>query len=205
MDLNAWPTPADVNGKLAATGVAAVADERALAAIAVAVSMLEKVSGYSPFLAGAVRTLYLNPNGRSIELPLPLAIIVAITLNGVAIPDEEWFSGADFDPPFRRLTFAKPLRGARRSLAIAGKPGHSVTLPAEVWDAVRNYAAAILLDESLTTQALSQDKDQIRQENVTYRFIRPKDRVNSALQLRAEALRVFESYVSRGIGGCGCL
>lgn len=202
MNLSQWPSAADVNETLAAHGVSGVTQARAETAVEVAVSTLETISGYAPFLAGAAKTLYLTPQGiASLELPIVLASIESVTLAGVAIPPEEWFDGPDLSPPFRRLTFAKRVSGSRRSLVVVGRPGYAVILPADVWEAVRNYAAAILLDESFSAQSHSLEKDQIRQENVTYRFVRPKDRVNPALQLRAEALRVFEAHAAKGMAG----
>lgn len=202
MNLSQWPSAAEVNETLAAHGVSGVTQARGETAVEVAVSTLETISGFKPFLAGAAKTLYLTPQGiASLELPIVLASIESVTLAGVAIPPEEWFDGPDLSPPFRRLTFAKRISGSRRSLVVVGRPGYAVILPADVWEAVRNYAAATVLEESFAAQSHSVEKDQIRQENVTYRFIRPKDRVNPALRLRAEAIRVFEAHSARGMGG----
>lgn len=180
-----------------------VADE-----ITAAVDQWEKDTRWDPWDEDASTTLYLTPNDQdTIFLPKPFTAITEVK-SGVNVPlsiagtvlteGSAWFPlsviPGDTTKPIYAIRFSSRQSGAVDSISVTGTPGYQATIDQRVWQAVRDLAAALIIEKAQIKAAAALSiagagaLTEIKQENVTLKF--------DGSEMAGTAARLRSSYDS---------
>ncbi|MDI9639708.1 hypothetical protein QPK87_04795 [Kamptonema cortianum] len=198
-----WPTEAEVSSFLGAWGVASLPTGVNLQnEIDAAVGVLEKMSGYSPFLAGQLAQVWeVDGGSRRVDLGHPCVQVTQVKVGGVLVPVSDWFLGPGLDSPFRWVEFKSVVPNGRRSVEISARRGYGDVIPDDVWSAVRDFAAGLVLVIAESIGGIdSREVEEVRQDAVSVRYTTDRDKVAPSRLLRDRALTVFDNYRLLGLG-----
>jgi|GEM_PF-5392481 len=163
IDLTQWPQTDDVQALLTASGLwptdsgqQAAATTEIEAALGSAVVDFEQRTGWAPFLAANTDSTryYAAADDRGLlSLDGGLVAITSLNVNGQAYTQntDYWLRRSNavaVHAPYEQIQFATCRAGALHSaapdrIAITGRWGYTATLPANVWEGVRQGAAAL--------------------------------------------------------------
>lgn len=185
-----WISNTDLTTYLTGLGFTApsgitVADE-----ITAAVDQWERDTRWDPWDEETSTTIYLTPNDQdTIFLPKPFTAItavktgvnVALSIAGTTITKGSgWFPlsliPGDTTKPIYAIRFSSRQSGAVDSISVTGTPGYQATIEQRPWQAVRDLAAALIIEKAQIAAASALSiagagaLTEIRQENVTLKF-----------------------------------
>lgn len=192
MSFDVWPTEEAVGEFLQDCGFSSLPSADIGTLVERAVAELESVVGFSPFLAGDSTTVELIAD-EAIALPMPLASIESVSLGDEEIEFKTCPEGV---VPIRVIRLVEINSG---QVSVTGKVGFGLTIPSDVWHAVRDLAASWVME--IVAQSAGSDIESVKQDSVTikYRTEAMSSRISSMLADRARL--VFARYWSSGMGG----
>lgn len=200
MSKSAWPNVAEVTSRLEGLGVTvipagiSVQDE-----IDAAIACLHRAIGFSPFLAGSETTYdYDAPRSFTLLLGAPF-----FTVTGVKINKSNDYAGDDLTEgidywlkpgvPYGWIDLATRQYGDDQSIEVTGKKGVTDDIPVDLWNAVRDYAAASVLEVAVGTGAvMAGPVSNVRQGAVSVDFGTKSEPLY--VTLRDKSLEVFKAY-----------
>lgn len=192
MAMTEWPSAADVSGFLAGAGYAPILALDLDGLVSRAVGELESTVGFSPFLAGEVADTRQSAVSGTVVLDRLFARVTSVTAGGA----EMGFTACpQAVTPIRRLALADDYTG---EVTVTGKPGFGETIPFDIWYAVRDLAAAFVVEMVAETQ--SEGIESVKQDSVTLKYRQPGGNGFAGL-LMDRAQLVFARYRLVGMGG----
>ncbi len=192
MGMNSWPVAVDVTGFLDDSGFVGLPTVDFGELVDRAVSELESVVGFGPFLAGSLTDFRFDSIGGVVLLDRPFGLI-----SGVELADEsvEFTTCPDGVLPVRKLALADNFSGV---VVVSGRPGFGVEVPADVWYAVRDLAASYVV--AMLDVASSDDVESVKQDSVTVKYRAGISPARFAELLSDRAFVVFGRYRLPGLG-----
>lgn len=167
-----YPATADVRGLFTSADIdMPFTDAQLNIAINASILWWDRITGWSPFLAGTASARLFDPPGtdkglylaslsggkRHLNLHAGLISVTALTVSGTArvLNTDFWLKPADArtkSRPYEMIEFAGPVYGSVNAISINGVWGFSTDVPDDVWLAVL-YSAGVhaLLAQGLKT------------------------------------------------------
>ena len=163
IDLSRWPQPSDVEDVLNAAGLwpTSIAAQTAAAveigiAIPSAVANFERKTGWVPFLSGAAdetRLFDATDERGLLHLEAGIVAVTSVLVAGESyVPNVNCWLRQSNAPahkyPYDQIQFPQGISAVHpgmypNQIAVTGRWGYCAVLPADVWDAVRQGAAAM--------------------------------------------------------------
>jgi hypothetical protein len=192
MGFDAWPTATEVGDFLLDCGYSSLPSADIEGLVDRAVAELESLVGFSPFLAEESSEIELIADG-SVALPQPFAIVEWVKLNEEEI---DWTQCPSGVYPIRVIRLAEGISGP---VSVAGKVGFGLTVPSDVWYAVRDLAASWVIE--MIAQAAGSEIESVKQDSVTVKYRTDALASRMASLLADRARLVFSRYWAAGMGG----
>ncbi|MBA4291359.1 hypothetical protein C0431_00130 [bacterium] len=192
MGMNSWPVGADVTGFLNDSGFADLPTVDFGELVDRAVSELEMMVGFGPFLAGSMAEFRFDSMSGVVLLDRPFGLISGVECGGESVQFTTCPEGV---LPVRKLALADNLSGA---VVVSGRPGFGVEIPADIWYAVRDLAASYVV--AMLEAASNDDVESVKQDSVTIKYRAGISPARFAELLSDRSLVVFGRYRVPGLG-----
>ncbi|MBX3114375.1 MAG: hypothetical protein KF836_07390 [Fimbriimonadaceae bacterium] len=191
MAFDAWPTEALVGEFLLDCGYSSLPSADIAEVVERAVAELESLVGFFPFLADELVEIELAADG-SVALPQPFASIDWVKLDEQEI---EWTACPAGIIPIRVVRLAEGISG---TVSVAGRAGYGLTVPSDVWYAVRDLAASWVIE--MIAQSSTSEIESVKQDSVTVKYRADALSTRMASLLADRARLVFARYWVSGMG-----
>lgn len=192
MAMTEWPSAADVSGFLAGAGYAPIPALDLDGLVSRAVGELESTVGFSPFLAGEEAGFRQSAVSGMVVLDRLFARVSSVTAGGAEMGFNDCPQAVT---PIRRLALEDEYTG---EVTVSGKPGFGETIPFDIWYAVRDLAAAFVVE--VVAETRSGGIESVKQDSVTLKYRQPGDSGFAGLLIERAHL-VFARYRLVGMGG----
>lgn len=203
MAKSAWITPAELTAYLTGLGLSSIPAGITLQdEIDGAVAVFEKILGISPYLAIASDSYdYSPPRSAFLDLGGSFTAITVIktgkslTDAGTAQTEGQDYWLRPFGGPYTSVELSSREYGDPDSIEVTGTKGVTANIAVDLWNGVRDYAAAGVLEMGVATGLVTQGPvSRVKQGGLDVEVGNGSKTAPYYESLRDRSLKVFKSY-----------
>ncbi|MFM9872724.1 MAG: hypothetical protein ACKVQS_04570 [Fimbriimonadaceae bacterium] len=187
-----WPVAADVSGFLSDAGFGSLPSVDFGELVVRAIDDVHSTVGFSPFLAGAEESFESLAIEGVVVIDRPFAEVSEVLVGGESV---EFLTCPQLVTPVRKLVLENGFSGV---VSVVGRAGFGLTVPIDVWYAVRDLAASYVVE--LVDVAAADSVESVKQDSVTIKYRPGGLQVKFAEILADRARLIFARYRFIGMG-----
>ena len=193
MAMSSWPLASDVSSFLADAGFDSLPSVDFGELVDRAVDEVHSTVGFSPFLAGASDDYPVRARDGVVVLDRPFASVTAVSVTGAAV---EFMGCPQGVTPIPKLVLDGEVSG---EAVVTGRVGFGLTVPIDLWYAVRDMAASFMVE--MVGSSREDSVESVKQDTVTVKYRAGALPEQFAEILADRARMVFRRYQLVGMGG----